>query len=161
MLALVGRNSALFRPRLRRGLHPLHSFLLSPPAPLTRKGYAASAERQSRWRLRSRWAPAGTPGCGFPPQRGPSACLGRLPSTHSLAAEKANTPPSLRRTLWKISTRPLSLARHALAASESRSATVASIFSPPAKIPSSPTRPTRSSSIKRRSCVRRKRQTNP
>ena len=27
---VVGRNSALLRPRLRRGLRPLHSFLLSP-----------------------------------------------------------------------------------------------------------------------------------
>lgn len=101
------------------------------------------------------------PRVGFPPQRGPSTCLGRLPSTHSCTAEKANTPPSLHRTLWEISTRPLSIACQALAALESRSATVASIFSPPARIPSSPTRPTRSNSIKRRSCVRRNRQTNP
>lgn len=33
---------------------------LSPPDPLTRKGHAASVRRQSRQRLRSRWAPAGS-----------------------------------------------------------------------------------------------------
>ena len=42
LLHLVGRNSALLRPRLRRGLRPLHSFLLSPRKPL-------------------RWVSAGTP----------------------------------------------------------------------------------------------------
>ncbi len=55
---IVGRNSALRRPRLRRGLRPLPSFLLSPPQPRRWVAAGTPERRSAALRRRPRRTPA-------------------------------------------------------------------------------------------------------